>query len=208
MTFGEKVRKHREEKGLSQGGLAAAIGTVTNKAVSKWENNATMPGGDTLPLIAAVLGVTEAYLLGHEETPDKSDQSGTGVYEFIPIEQIKPNPDNFYSMAEIETLAASIEEYGLLHNLVVHKAGADNYELISGERRYRACLLLHNEGNADYARLYCKIDSPETNAETELRLITANNQRELSDYEKTTQAERRGIFFGQRHNACAARSER
>ena len=43
---------------------------------------------------------------------------------------------------DVESLAAGIEKYGLLHPLVVTPAGDDKYNLVSGERRLRAHLLL------------------------------------------------------------------
>ena len=38
MTFGEKVRSCRQEKGLTQENLGERLG-VSSQAVSKWENN-------------------------------------------------------------------------------------------------------------------------------------------------------------------------
>lgn len=58
----------------------------------------------------------------------------------IPIEWIRPNPAQprrEFDMEEIENLAASIVQNGLLQPLTVRKNG-EGYELISGERRLRA----------------------------------------------------------------------
>jgi ParB family chromosome partitioning protein len=59
-----------------------------------------------------------------------------------PIEILKPNPRNprrRFSEAELEELAASIREHGIIQPIVVRKAsGDDTFEIIAGERRWRA----------------------------------------------------------------------
>lgn len=64
------------------------------------------------------------------------------VYE-IPIDKIRPNPAQprrRFSQRELQELADSIRENGLLQPLTVRKI-QDGYELIAGERRLRACRL-------------------------------------------------------------------
>jgi ParB family transcriptional regulator, chromosome partitioning protein len=63
-----------------------------------------------------------------------------GSYFSCPIEDIKPNkgqPRKTFSDEKLEELAASIREKGIIQPLVVRKKG-DHYELIAGERRWRA----------------------------------------------------------------------
>jgi ParB family chromosome partitioning protein len=58
-----------------------------------------------------------------------------------PIESLKANPRNprrDFSDAELEELAASIREHGIIQPIVVRKASANNFEIIAGERRWRA----------------------------------------------------------------------
>lgn len=59
----------------------------------------------------------------------------------IPISQIEPNPfqprTNFSKEALVE-LAQSIRELGIIQPVTVRKLGHDRYQLISGERRFRA----------------------------------------------------------------------
>jgi len=62
----------------------------------------------------------------------------------IPVEKIKPNPfqpRRNYPENELVELAQSIRAYGLIQPIIVREQG-DNYQLIAGERRYRACCLL------------------------------------------------------------------
>ncbi|MBJ79729.1 MAG: chromosome partitioning protein ParB [Myxococcales bacterium] len=61
--------------------------------------------------------------------------------QHIGIEKIKPSdlqPRKVFDPAALEELAASIKEHGVLQPVVVRKHG-DHYELIAGERRWRAC---------------------------------------------------------------------
>ncbi|MGO0123473.1 ParB/RepB/Spo0J family partition protein [Desulfothermobacter acidiphilus] len=62
----------------------------------------------------------------------------------ISLEAIKPNPRQArreWDEEELRSLATSIAEYGLLHPVVVRPLG-EGYELVAGERRWRACRLL------------------------------------------------------------------
>ena len=61
----------------------------------------------------------------------------------VPIEHVHPNPRNprrIYSDEELDELAASIHERGIIQPIVVRTAQgvANTYEIIAGERRWRA----------------------------------------------------------------------
>jgi len=63
-----------------------------------------------------------------------------GTYFSCPIEEIKPHrgqPRKTFSPEKLEELASSIREKGIIQPLVVRKK-TDHYELIAGERRWRA----------------------------------------------------------------------
>jgi len=62
-------------------------------------------------------------------------------YEEIPVTSISPNPRQprrSFDEDALDELADSIREVGLLQPVVVRSIGADRYELIMGERRWRA----------------------------------------------------------------------
>lgn len=61
--FGERIRKQRKAKGLSQEQLARKL-HVTQGAVSQWEKELTRPDFDLLDALAEALGTTVSYLLG------------------------------------------------------------------------------------------------------------------------------------------------
>ena len=69
-------------------------------------------------------------------TPRRADMK-------LPIEQIEPNPDQprrSFDPDALEELAASIRVKGVIQPLIVraHPTKADHYEIVAGERRWRA----------------------------------------------------------------------
>jgi ParB family transcriptional regulator, chromosome partitioning protein len=60
----------------------------------------------------------------------------------IPINAILPNPEQprkEFDMGEMQALTESILEHGLINPIAVEESGDDQYILIDGERRWRAC---------------------------------------------------------------------
>ncbi|MEO7667123.1 MAG: ParB/RepB/Spo0J family partition protein, partial [Dehalococcoidia bacterium] len=72
-------------------------------------------------------------------SPDRTGHS-SGV-RMIPLGQIAPNPQQPRLVFEAEALvelAASIREHGVLQPILVRPRGDNEYEIIAGERRWRA----------------------------------------------------------------------
>nr|WP_243237318.1 ParB/RepB/Spo0J family partition protein [Heliobacterium chlorum] len=66
---------------------------------------------------------------------------GSSIIE-IKLEQIVPNqnqPRKYFDSESLDELARSISEHGVIQPMVVRKTGKDRYQLIVGERRWRAC---------------------------------------------------------------------
>jgi ParB family chromosome partitioning protein len=60
----------------------------------------------------------------------------------IPLEEIKPNayqPRKEFDDESLNDLTNSIKSYGVLQPIVVRRSGKNGYEIIAGERRWRAC---------------------------------------------------------------------
>jgi ParB family chromosome partitioning protein len=78
-------------------------------------------------------------------TPDTGLRQVAGAYfEEVAVAAITPNPRQprqSFDEEALEELAASITEVGLLQPVVVRKIGDGNYELVMGERRWRASQL-------------------------------------------------------------------
>lgn len=67
-TFGQKFSKLRKEKGLTQEDIAEKV-NISSQAVSKWENDISLPDISVLPILADILDVSIDELLGREKTP-------------------------------------------------------------------------------------------------------------------------------------------
>lgn len=70
-----------------------------------------------------------------------TQQKATGNYTLVAIDRVEPNPDQprkHFDVAALETLAASISENGLLQPITVTHRGGGRYQIIAGERRWRA----------------------------------------------------------------------
>jgi ParB family chromosome partitioning protein len=88
------------------------------------------------------LGRGLAALIGDvgEESSSTEQQHGRKPRR-APIESLKPNPRNprrNFTEAELEELASSIKERGIIQPIVVRDAGDNTFEIIAGERRWRA----------------------------------------------------------------------
>jgi len=78
--------------------------------------------------------------------PDKTVEGDMHKEEIVYVQsgQIKPNPfqpREDFDQTSIEELSQSIKEKGVIQPLLVRRRG-DNYELIAGERRFRAANIL------------------------------------------------------------------
>lgn len=72
---------------------------------------------------------------------DDVPASGSSAINDIPLDRITPNPDqprSTFDEDSLDELAASIRELGIIQPLSLRKTGPDSYQIIAGERRYRA----------------------------------------------------------------------
>src|SRR5436853_7615890 len=68
-------------------------------------------------------------------------RSGRQVGAMIPLELIEPNAEQpRTSLGNIEELAASIRDKGVLEPILVRGIGPNRYQVVSGERRLRAAM--------------------------------------------------------------------
>ena len=69
---------------------------------------------------------------------------GSSAINEVPLEAISPNPDQprtSFDPEALEELAASIAQLGIIQPLSLRKTGNDTYQIIAGERRYRAAMM-------------------------------------------------------------------
>ena len=106
------------------------------------------------------------------------------TYRELTLSQIQVNanqPRKHFDPVELEALAASIDRHGLLQPIVVHEVGADRYEILAGERRYRAI------GTTDEGRkAFVIFPLRHRNGAQRLRPISARymHRKEVAAYEK------------------------
>ena len=98
----------------------------------------------------------------------------------IPAADIQPSryqPRLRFDGEALSELADSIRENGLIQPITVRPVG-DRYEIIAGERRYRACLM------AGYDRLPCYVMSPSEEEAAQMALVENVQRQDLSAIEE------------------------
>ncbi|MBL8582162.1 MAG: ParB/RepB/Spo0J family partition protein [Rhizobiaceae bacterium] len=86
------------------------------------------------------LGRGLAALIGEIDRPAEPEKPAPSDGR-LPIEFVRPNPRNprrHFAEAELDELAHSIREHGIVQPVVVRPAGESRFEIIAGERRWRA----------------------------------------------------------------------
>ncbi|MBR1448743.1 MAG: ParB/RepB/Spo0J family partition protein [Prevotella sp.] len=74
------------------------------------------------------------------DTSDVKTQGSSNLNE-IPIDQIEPNPDQprrEFDQTAMEELASSIQNMGIIAPITLRQVAPDHYQIIAGERRWRA----------------------------------------------------------------------
>ena len=77
-------------------------------------------------------------------TMEDLNTNGTSSISEVELSKITPNPDQprtVFDQEALEELAASIKSLGLVQPITLRETATDQYQIISGERRYRASLL-------------------------------------------------------------------
>ncbi len=108
------------------------------------------------------LGKGLSALLEHAETDITSNKRTEAVKQVvggispIPIDNIEANPfqpRNQFQKEPLVELAESIKEHGVIQPVTVRKMGRDRFQLISGERRFRASQIAGLEEIPAYVRI-------------------------------------------------------
>lgn len=92
------------------------------------------------------LGRGLAALIGEmdQPLPVGTPRSAVNPDRTVPIEFVSRNPRNprrYFDETELQDLAGSIRQHGIVQPVVVRTSSADRYEIIAGERRWRAAQL-------------------------------------------------------------------
>ena len=118
----------------------------------------------------------------------------------LPIDSIRPGkyqPRSFMDETALEELAASIRVQGIIQPLIVRELGLGDYELIAGERRWRA------SRKAGLAEVPVVIKSVPDEAALAMALIENIQRQELDPIEEAQGIKRLIDEFGLTHEAAA-----
>ena len=77
-------------------------------------------------------------------TDEEIHANGSSSINEVPVDQIKPNPNQprrEFDEAALQELADSIRQIGIIQPITLRKHSDDTYEIIAGERRWRASQL-------------------------------------------------------------------
>ncbi|GAA2449841.1 ParB/RepB/Spo0J family partition protein [Streptomyces lavendulocolor] len=142
-------------RGLGRGLSALIPAAPQERQTASVGSGSTSPGA--IPSLTAERGVAAAKVATLPQSPEPVD-SGPSVVETeaaaeaetsavayfaeLPLDAITPNPRQPREVFDEDALAelvTSIKEVGLLQPVVVRQLAPERYELIMGERRWRAC---------------------------------------------------------------------
>jgi ParB family chromosome partitioning protein len=123
--------------------------------------------------------------------------SGEAIGRLIPIEDLQPNPRQpRQTLGDLTELTASVREKGILEPLLVRKVGG-RYEIIAGERRYRAAVEVGLE------ELPCVIRDTSDAEMMELALVENLQRKDLSPFEEADGLKVLAEKYGYTHEMMA-----
>lgn len=126
-------------------------------------------------------GLPERATMRHDAhfVEELTRRSGRHVGSMIPLSLIEPNAEQpRTSLGNIEELAVSIREKGVLEPILVRATGPNRYQIISGERRYRAAMLAELD---EIPAIELDVDDQET---LEIALIENIQRKDLTPFEE------------------------
>ncbi len=126
------------------------------------------------------LGRGLAALIG-DDTSEEAVVQDIRSLRHVPVELLHPNPNNprkHFAEEELENLAKSLRDKGLLQPLVVRPRADGSFEIVAGERRWRAS---QRAGIHDVPVLIRELDDKET---LEIALIENIQRSDLNALEE------------------------
>ena len=126
-------------------------------------------------------GLPERATMRHDAhfVEELTKRSGRHIGSMIPLSLIEPNAEQpRTSLGNIEELAASIREKGVLEPILVRSTGPNQYQIISGERRYRAAIAA---GLDEIPAIELDADDQET---LEIALVENIQRKDLTPFEE------------------------
>jgi ParB family chromosome partitioning protein len=119
------AKRIKRKKSVSADDLKSSLRSVAGKSTGR----------------LSYFNVTEEEI---QKEPEKVSKELANVVANLPIRQIAPNPDQprkEFEPEALQELAESIKTYGLIQPITVRRFSAEEYQIISGERRWKAAQL-------------------------------------------------------------------
>jgi ParB/RepB/Spo0J family partition protein len=117
-----------------------------------------------------------------------SEHSGRSVgIKSIALDRIEPNPNQPRTIFDAEALtelASSIREHGVLQPILVRPLGENRYQLVAGERRWRA------SKEAGLATIQALVEEIDDDTALEIAIIENLQREDLSPLEEATMYDR------------------
>ena len=130
------------------------------------------------------------------EAPEGQEPDATTGIRHLPIDRIVPNPRQpreTFDSSRLEELAKSIREKGIIEPLIVRPTLDGRYEIVAGERRFRAAQLI---GNKEVPVIVREYQDRET---LEVALIENLQREDLNPVEEARAYLRLTEEFGRTH---------
>ncbi len=138
---------------------------------------------------------------GDSSSASTSQWNGESV-RYLPVSQIEANPfqpRQVFSEAELEDLASSLREHGVLQPVLVRPLGDNRFQLIAGERRWRA------SSRAGLEAIPAIVRQVDDQTALELAIIENVQRHDISPFESATAFKRLATEFGLSQEKIAAR---
>lgn len=123
-----------------------------------------------------------------------------GELQTLPVSWLRPGkyqPRRDMSQEALEELASSIRVQGVIQPIVVRQVAEQQYEIIAGERRWRACQLVQLE------TVPCLVKNVEDNAAVAIALIENIQREDLNAIEEAVALQRLMTEFELSHQQVA-----
>ena len=126
-------------------------------------------------------GLPERSVMRHDlhYVDELTRRSGRHIGTMLPLHCIEPNSEQPRTqLGNIEELAASVREKGVLEPILVRLVAPNRYQIISGERRYRAATMA---GLDEIPAIELDVDDRE---QLEIALIENIQRKDLTPFEE------------------------
>lgn len=155
------------------------------------------------PAEASSVSVTQAEDVprGTAE-PVGADETRPEGLRMLPVGSVVPNPNQprqRFEESALKELAGSIKAEGMIQPIVVRPSGEGRYELVAGERRWRAAQLA---GLEEIPSLVRELDDAKS---AEWALIENLQREDLNPIERAEAFQKLGQSFGLSHEQVAER---